>query len=1022
METETGRSTGALPVIFTDASSDIFLFEQFLLKSSPSSNTMFGAQQAILVRSEAVADELNSSLSELCPVITIADSKGLEFEDILIYNFFSTSDLPLDAWDFVHGQPIKAHRSKRELAPPPSLCNDLKLLYVALTRARKRCWIWDHGYVVDAMKYFWLAQNLVTTASISQMTGWNTVASTPTQWIEKGREYFANGSYKLARGCFLRGGHKSEANIAEAYHEMTRAKLEAARHSPISDNSKLKLHAAAEKLKICAEVSDERNSRHLWFHAGTCLELALKVNGASRAYVRAGLYERAIRLLLDNQRYARAVPILEEHADKLDSDVREDMLDQCRVHYIRASDYNSLRPLFKDVDKLLAFTIDRGYQSQYTTFLEHNQQFYQLAQVYQRQNSPLKAIGYFLKEFGHRGQTSVLNEAAQFVIARAEWVLALDRSRDQIATTNLHEMMRMIQPFTSRLTSRRQKELALAQAILGNSLQLRMADDWKAEKADDQLWRARILHSALKDKTWLNDPFETHIMRYLSAWFDYASILASIIEATQPSRLASAQRLLGFKRPSTESLLGSKLVVAEWSVVAVAAQRHNVPTQRNQYGELLVSSSWVDRLVKSELIRPLKKQLFEIYSGLKVSRWISPIRFTPRPVPTNISRHVTRATTSDGKFATRVKFVVAAIHAFSPTRRIPCRGSSMNSALLARWVRRLFDILYPVNGTMEESNFISAQVDYPFVESVQSCVRELVIPSPLRISMSAGSSVPVGNTDFSSFVIGYSLALHLPGGLSLLEADGAPEVARTLGTFFDWRNVDGLTAGISMLRKIFTLEDSLLDAVAMVHFIEMLTCDMIYHCRKGFSYSEDGFSGLILPFSWARSLAKRYNGTGIDRDTECLDELLSLINMLSNLLKDKETQRWFIGRESLSDRLDMVHILNLRLCWCIALLIVNSRQSSTFEFADMAVQVLTVSAQDWWLNKPKPLFCRFSTVMDQSSCLETLCETLHHETLVRLSNGWENVHYWQKRPEILVIRYGSSVDLAGSLQRAIQKS
>ncbi|KAG8697931.1 hypothetical protein FRC11_014734, partial [Ceratobasidium sp. 423] len=152
MEPETGRSTGALPVVFTDASSDIFLFEQFLLKSSPSSNTMFGAQQAILVRSEAVAEELNSTLSELCPVITIADSKGLEFEDILIYNFFSTSDLPLEAWDFVHGRPIKVHRSKRELAPPPSLSNDLKLLYVALTRARKRCWIWDHGYVVDAMK------------------------------------------------------------------------------------------------------------------------------------------------------------------------------------------------------------------------------------------------------------------------------------------------------------------------------------------------------------------------------------------------------------------------------------------------------------------------------------------------------------------------------------------------------------------------------------------------------------------------------------------------------------------------------------------------------------------------------------------------------------------------------------------------------------------------------------------------------------------------------------------------------
>ncbi|KAG8708007.1 hypothetical protein FRC11_006898 [Ceratobasidium sp. 423] len=913
MEPETGRSTGALPVVFTDASSDIFLFEQFLLKSSPSSNTMFGAQQAILVRSEAAAEELNSTLSELCPVITIADSKGLEFEDILIYNFFSTSDLPLDAWDFVHGRPIKIHRGRRELAPPPSLCNDLKLLYVALTRARKRCWIWDHGYVVDAMKHFWLSQNLVTTASISEMTGWNTVASTPAQWIEKGREYFANGNYKLARGCFLRGGHESEANIAEAYHKMSRAKLEAARHNPISDNSKSKLRAAAEKLKSCAEVSDERNSRHLWFHAGTCLELALRINEASQAYVRAELYERAIRLLLENKRYARAVPILLDCADKLDSDIHEDMLDQCRVHYIQASDYDSLRPLFKDVDALLAFTISRGYQSQYTTFLEHNRQFYQLAQVYQRQNSPLKALGYLLKEFDHRAQTFVLNEAAQLVIAQAEWVLALDRSHNQPATRNLHAMMQMIRPFTSRLASRRQKELTLAQAILDNSLHLRMVDDWKPDKTDDQLWRTRILHSVLKDKTWLNNRFEAHIMLYLNAWFDYVSTLAPIIEATDPSRLASAQRLLGFKRSSAESLLSSKMIVAEWSIIAVAARRHNAPTSYNQYGELLLNSSWVDILVKLELIRPLKKQLFEIYSGLKVSRWTSPLRFTPRPAPTRVSRIVTRATTSDENFTTRLKFTVAAIHAFSPTRRIPCRGSSPTSALLTRWVRRLFDVLYPANGTIEESDFTSTQANSPFVESVRSCIRELLVPSSLGISMLPGNSTPIGDPDFSTFVIGYSLALHLPGGLSSLTVDKAPKVADTLGAFFDWNNVDGLAAGTSALRKVLTSEDSPLDAIVMVHFIEMLTCDMIYHCRRVASYSEDGFSGLILPFSWARSLAKRYNILGAHRDTECLDDLLSLINMLSNLLKDKETQRWFVGRESLSDRLDMVHVLNLRL-------------------------------------------------------------------------------------------------------------
>ncbi|CAE7194961.1 unnamed protein product, partial [Rhizoctonia solani] len=459
MEPETGISSGSLPVIFTDVSSDIFLFEQFLLKSSQNSNTMFGAQQAILVRSEKVAEELTSILSELCPVITIAESKGLEFEDILIYNFFSTSELPLDAWDFVHGHPTNTHRGRKELTPPPSLCNDLKLLYVALTRARKRCWIWDHGSVIDSMKGFWLSRKLVTVESISEMTGWNTVASTPAQWIEKGREYFANGNYKLARGCFLRGQNEIEAKIADAYYHMSRAKLEAARQNPINDTNKLNLCAAAEKLKNCTRDSDTRNAQHLWFHAGTCLERAGKINEASKAYVTAQQYERAIQILLEKKRFGRVVPILLDHKDKLDPDLWNSWLDQCRLYYVQRADYDSLRPLFKDINTLLAFTIDRGYQSQYADFLEHNQRFYQLAHVYQKQNLPVKALEFLLREYHLRGETYVLNEATQLVVSQAEWVLALDRSRDQASAIVLDEMMQSIDSLKQQLTGRRQKEV-----------------------------------------------------------------------------------------------------------------------------------------------------------------------------------------------------------------------------------------------------------------------------------------------------------------------------------------------------------------------------------------------------------------------------------------------------------------------------------------------------------------------------------------------------------------------------------
>jgi superfamily I DNA/RNA helicase len=129
--------------------------------SEPSRRFLLDPKLLRKVSVQNLANFVQSSLSQTAKVnqrrgyfsvITyITTLLGLEFDDILLYNFFATSEL-LEAWDFIHGFPLKKHRSQAESAPPPSLSNELKLLYVAITRARKRCWIWDHGYVIDAMK------------------------------------------------------------------------------------------------------------------------------------------------------------------------------------------------------------------------------------------------------------------------------------------------------------------------------------------------------------------------------------------------------------------------------------------------------------------------------------------------------------------------------------------------------------------------------------------------------------------------------------------------------------------------------------------------------------------------------------------------------------------------------------------------------------------------------------------------------------------------------------------------------
>lgn len=53
----------------------------------------FGAEQVILVRDEASKDKLQAEIGDIALVLTILESKGMEFDDVLIYDFFSGSGL-----------------------------------------------------------------------------------------------------------------------------------------------------------------------------------------------------------------------------------------------------------------------------------------------------------------------------------------------------------------------------------------------------------------------------------------------------------------------------------------------------------------------------------------------------------------------------------------------------------------------------------------------------------------------------------------------------------------------------------------------------------------------------------------------------------------------------------------------------------------------------------------------------------------------------------------------------------------
>ena len=139
MEDEKGQYDGPIPTMFVGLGAEV-LAQQLVGMPDVVEKVMdFGAEQVILVRDDTMKETVKRTLGEdTALVLSILDSKGMEFEDVFLLDFFSSSPTP------------SGLRSLKEILVPGSnladiernalLCSELKHLYVAVTRPRIQLW------------------------------------------------------------------------------------------------------------------------------------------------------------------------------------------------------------------------------------------------------------------------------------------------------------------------------------------------------------------------------------------------------------------------------------------------------------------------------------------------------------------------------------------------------------------------------------------------------------------------------------------------------------------------------------------------------------------------------------------------------------------------------------------------------------------------------------------------------------------------------------------------------------------
>ena len=94
LEPEVGQIHGPIPIFFLSCNVQMLAATDTRPTDQPERSLDFGAEQAIIVRDQSTKARLQADLKDKVLVLTVLESKGMEFEDVFLWNFFTDSPYP----------------------------------------------------------------------------------------------------------------------------------------------------------------------------------------------------------------------------------------------------------------------------------------------------------------------------------------------------------------------------------------------------------------------------------------------------------------------------------------------------------------------------------------------------------------------------------------------------------------------------------------------------------------------------------------------------------------------------------------------------------------------------------------------------------------------------------------------------------------------------------------------------------------------------------------------------------------
>ena len=316
MKPESSLVFGPKPIFLESQSGGENLVAQLFHSEGGAANMVnFGAEQVILVRDEESKRMIVERSGQNALVITALESKGMEFDDVMIVNFFSSSPFK-NEWRVVENFSIseesKETTSRRRFDPMKhSILNtELKMLYVLVTRAKKRLIITDDDFIArKPMLDLLLSRELIEMKVLDDdIRSLFSGQSSSEEWVLKGDAFMMKRQYSNAKFCYAKGGDtlkEQHANAAQFEQDGDRVSSTDEKLSHERYSQAAALYQGLNKLSDtvrCLEKGKEFDKAAViyealgrWNDAGSCYEKILNFESAAVVYWKSFNIPSALR-------------------------------------------------------------------------------------------------------------------------------------------------------------------------------------------------------------------------------------------------------------------------------------------------------------------------------------------------------------------------------------------------------------------------------------------------------------------------------------------------------------------------------------------------------------------------------------------------------------------------------------------------------------------------------------------------------------------------------------------------------